>query len=207
MFSGITQGLFPVTAVQQHHDALHYAIALPQAWHQMIKVGDSIAVDGVCQTIVQIEDTGTTWFDAMPATCDITTLQHLQSGQQVSIEKSLRLGDACGGHMLSGHVHGTAQVIDCMDQKGQVDLHIQCPAKWLPYLLPKGFVALNGSSLTIANIDQNGTLTVHLIPETCRLTKLGQLAAGDSVNVELDQMTITIVNTTERILAQRHTRS
>jgi riboflavin synthase len=202
MFSGITQGLYPVTSVQQQ-DGIHYAIALPQAWRNTLKVGDSIAVDGVCQTIARIEETGMVWFDAMPATCKITTLNQLQVDLKISIEKSLCVGDACGGHMLSGHVHGTATVIDCTQQNGQVDLRIQCPTQWLAYLLPKGYVAINGSSLTIAKIDQDGILTVHLIPETCRLTRLGQLAAGELVNVELDQMTMTIVQTTERILAQR----
>lgn len=203
MFSGITQGLWSVQSASHGEHGLRYGVTLPETWCQNLQPGASVAVDGVCQTVVKVDDSNTVFFDAIPATCQITTLGRLQNKQMVSIERSLRLGDECGGHTLSGHVHGTAEVIDCTKQQGQVDLLIQCPCEWLPYLLPKGYVAINGSSLTIAKIDQTGRLTVHLIPETCRLTRLGQLAAGEQVNVELDQMTVTIVTTTERILAQR----
>lgn len=200
MFSGITQGLYPITQVAPG-DVVRYAVALPASMRDGLQVGASVSVDGVCQTVVAIEGDDV-FFEAMPATCDITTLGGLKTGDLVSIERSMRMGDECGGHLLSGHVRGTAEVLRCEQQSGQVCLQLQCPPVWCDYLLPKGYVALNGSSLTIADITDAGLLTVYLIPETCRLTRLGQLASGDRVHVELDQQTCTIVQTVHRVMAR-----
>lgn len=202
MYSGITEGLHPVDQVEPMGEGIRYAVRLPKAWCEGLAIGASVSVDGVCQTVVAINN-DRVFFEAMAATCAITTLGALENGNQVSIERSLCVGDEMGGHPLSGHIHGTA-ILEKTDRlEGQVTQHFQCPPEWCAYLLPKGYVGINGSSLTIADMQADGMLTVHLIPQTCKLTALGDLAIGDAVNIELDQQTVTIVKTVERVLANR----
>jgi riboflavin synthase len=140
-------------------------------------------------------------FDVIPETLQRTTLSLLETGSKVNIERSLKMGDELGGHLLSGHIMGTGTVEQRTAVGEGVDLQIGVPPKLMKYINEKGYIALNGASLTVGTaIDR--TFTVHLIPETLRLTTFGSAQVGDDINIEIDAMTQTVVATVERILKQ-----
>lgn len=201
MFTGITRGTFAVTRVERKPDLLRFAVALPPQLLAGLERGASVAVDGVCQTATDIAG-GEVWFDAIAETLERTTLGELAVGRRVAIERSYKIGDELGGHEVAGHVTGTGR-IERVAKRGDIhDLHIAVPQAWMKYILPKGFIAVDGSSLTVGKTAAAG-FDVHLIPETLRLTNLGSKRESDAVNVELDTRTVAIVDTVERVLAAR----
>jgi riboflavin synthase len=203
MYTGITRGTFPVTRIERRPDLLRYSVELPPELLAGLVTGASVSVDGVCQTVVAIEGREV-WFDAIRETLDKTTLGELQNAQRVSIERSYKIGDELGGHELAGHVTGKGRV-HSVNRCGDVyDLCIAVDRNWMKYISHKGFIAVDGSSLTVGEIDPAaGTFMLHLIPETLRLTNLGNKRPGDHVNIELDARTVSIVDAVERVLAAR----
>lgn len=202
MFTGIVQSLRPVKAVIPLPGRLRYAVDLGAALTNHLQAGASVAIDGVCQTATTIEGT-LVWFDAIDETLKKTTLKNLTPGQLVNIERAARFGDEIGGHLLSGHVYGVAEIADIQRPQGNCIITLQCPPIWTRYLFEKGFVALDGASLTLVDIAAAGTFTVHLIPETLQRTTLGTKDVGALVNVEIDAHTQAIVDTVERIMKNR----
>jgi len=202
MFTGITLGTFPVTRVERRPDLLRYTVALPAAVREGLKIGASVSIDGVCETVVSI-DGDDVLFEAIRETLDKTTLGALAKGSKVSVERSYRIGDELGGHEVAGHVTCTG-TLEAVRRQGDVcDLRVGVPSPLMRYILPKGFIAIDGSSLTVGTTDARGSFDLHLIPETVRLTNLGDKLVGDRVNVELDARTVAIVDTVERVLAAR----
>jgi riboflavin synthase len=202
MFTGITLGTFPVTRVERRPDLLRYTVALPAAVREGLKIGASVSIDGVCETVVSI-DGDDVLFEAIRETLDKTTLGTLAKGSKVSVERSYRIGDELGGHEVAGHVTCTG-TLEAVRRQGDVcDLRVGVPSALMRYILPKGFIAIDGSSLTVGTTDARGSFDLHLIPETVRLTNLGDKLVGDRVNVELDARTVAIVDTVERVLAAR----
>ncbi|MEM9696743.1 MAG: riboflavin synthase subunit alpha, partial [Myxococcota bacterium] len=162
------------------------------------ELGASVAIDGVCQTVAAVEG-DVIHFEAIQETLDKTTLGALSPGAKVSVERSARVGDEVGGHNVSGHIVGTGTIEETKNDGHEVVITIGVEASWMKYILPKGYVAIDGSSLTVgADVDARGRFQVYLIPETLRLTNLGGKRVGDRVNVELDSTTVAIVDTTER---------
>ncbi len=203
MFTGITRGTFEVTSTERRPGLLVYAVALPEAMREGLQIGASVSIDGVCQTVVELAAHGVV-FEAIQETLDLTTLDRLEKGQMVAVERSARVGDEIGGHDVSGHVVGTGTVAARSEAGEGLDLTIEVPPAWMKYVLHKGFIAIDGSSLTVGERDAaGGRFELHLIPETLRLTNLGRRAPGDAVNVELDPRTVAIVDTVERVLAER----
>lgn len=208
MFTGITRGTFPVTQLVRSEGLLRYSVDLGATLAAGLEIGASVSIDGVCQTVTALNGTEAT-FEAIAETLRITTLDALQIGARVAIERSARIGDEIGGHEVSGHVRGTGALLEVRKRGAEHDLRIAIPAAWMKYVFSKGFIAVDGSSLTVgATGAHHGEpfFEVHLIPETLRLTNLGQKRAGDRVNIELDPRTVTIVDTVERVLAQRAAR-
>lgn len=200
MYTGITQGLFKITAVKREPGLINYTVQLTDNLCQQLKPGDSVAVNGVCQTVVAIQHAQVT-FQSIQETLDKTTLNQLQTGNFVSIERSLHFGDEMGGHEVSGHVFGTALIHEKILAENNLTLIIQCDPDWMKYILPKGFIAVDGSSLTIGKtIPEQGLFYLHLIPETLRLTNFANKLPGDKVNIEFDYKTKIIVDSVERIL-------
>ena len=202
MFTGITRGTFEVTHLERAPDLLTFEVDLGKALSAGLEIGASVLIDGVCQTVTEIGGTRVR-FQAIRETLDRTTLGDLVEGVQVSVERSARVGDEIGGHDVSGHVTGTGRVSQIRREGDVCDVRIGVPDAWMKYILFKGFIAVDGSSLTVGERSETGTFTVHLIPETLRLTQLGDKAVGDRVNIELDPRTVAIVDTVERVLAQR----
>jgi riboflavin synthase len=202
MYSGITRGVFPVVALERKAGATSFTVELSPELAQGVELGASIACDGVCLTVVAHSGQRVS-FDAISETLSRTTLNELELGRLLSVERSVRVGDELGGHDVFGHVIGTGTVIRVGNIGAQLDLTIQVPAAWMKYILPKGFVALDGSSLTVGETHSDGRFDVHLIPETQRLTNFARKRVGDRTNVELDPRTVAIVDTVERVVAER----
>lgn len=140
-------------------------------------------------------------FDLVRETIGTTNLGDLRRGSRVNVERSLRVGDEVGGHLLSGHVSATVPVIEDRTEPGYRRLTVQIPEFWMRYLSLKGFVALNGASLTIAELDrQASTISVSLIPETLARTTFGDVRTGDRLNLEVDPQTQAIVDTVRSML-------
>jgi riboflavin synthase len=203
MFSGITQGLFPITSIQKDTDILHYTVDLSPTVRQHLEIGSSVSVNGVCQTVVALCDAAVS-FDAIEETLNKTTLHALQLGELVSIERSLRWGDEVGGHLVSGHVYGTGIIAKRIEHGESISLCLQCDPAWMKYITPKGYIALDGSSLTVGDTSPDqGLFTVHLIPETLHVTNFVRKQAGQRVNIEFDSQTKLIVDSVEYFLRQK----
>lgn len=200
VFTGIVKGVFPISFVKSK-EMLRYAVTLPQNLRDGLEVGASVSVDGVCQTVVEI--TGDqVFFDAIQETLKVTTLNEIKEGTLVNIERSLKFGDEVGGHLLSGHVMDTAVIQEKIESNGETIIRFDINDQMKKYLFSKGYVAIDGISLTIVETD---SLSVHLIPETLKMTTLGLKGVGDRVNIEIDQQTQAVVETVERIAAKKST--
>lgn len=200
MFTGIVQAKVPLAWVQHSPSFSRYALTFPSALLEGLSLGASVSVDGICQTVVAIENQEVT-FEAIKETLACTTVGAWKQGDWVNIERSLKMGDEVGGHLVSGHIIGTAE-IKSIEQPtiDQSILTLTCHPAWMKYLLPKGYVALNGVSLTIGKTNQSGWFTVNLIPETRKITTFGEAKIGDKINLEIDNQTQVIVDTVERVL-------
>lgn len=193
MFTGIIRTITTIQAIRRKKKSLHYSIHCPDSLLEGLEEGSSVSIDGICQTVVSIEGKRV-WFDAIEETIKRTTLGLITEGQRVNVERSARVGDEVGGHLLSGHIYGTATLTHFKE----TSYTFCCQVEWTRYLLPKGSIAIDGVSLTVATIDsQQGEFTIHLIPLTLKTTTLGEKRVGDQVNVELDPIIQATVNTVE----------
>ena len=164
--------------------------------------GASVAVSGVCLTAIP-QDQGRVLFEVMQETMDKTTLTQLEVGSFVNVERSVRVGDEIGGHRVSGHVSDVGTIRSLDANQGHV-ITISCLPAWMDYILPKGFVSLDGCSLTVVDVGPDW-FTVSLIPETLRITTFGVKGIGDKVNIEIDPETQAIVATVKRYLDRTKT--
>lgn len=200
MFTGIVQGIGTVQKIADKPGLRSFVVEVPSAIARGVKLGASVAVAGVCLTVTRARGKRLA-FDAMQETLDRTTLGALRVGDAVNVERSARIGDEIGGHLVSGHVTGTAAVTAVEKPKNNRVMSFGVPADWMPYIFPKGFIALDGASLTVVDIFPNG-FTVHLIPETLARTTFGARGIGDRVNLEIDSRTQAIVDTIRRLGAR-----
>lgn len=201
MFTGIVQARCKVLAVEKKPGLHTLQIALTPALLEGLQTGASVANNGVCLTVTQVGH-DRAFFDVMEETLKLTNLGTLQAGDEVNIERSLQFGKEIGGHILSGHIHTQAKLIEVDHTNSHYDMLLELPAEWMKYVLYKGFIGINGCSLTVGDIQQN-RFCLHLIPETLRLTNLGDYQPGMYFNIEVDSQTQTIVDTVERVLAQK----
>lgn len=202
MYSGITGGTRRVVEKRSLPGHVDLVVDLQADLSADLELGASVACDGVCLTVAGIDGTRAL-FQVIPETLERTTLGELEVGSLVSVERSYRIGDELGGHEVAGHVIGTGRISAIRRDAGRHDLSVSVPREWMKYILPKGFIAVDGSSLTVGEVDPAGSFELHLIPETLRLTKFASKGVGDRVNIELDARTVAIVDTVERVLAQR----
>lgn len=202
MFTGIVQGLCPVAAVDDGPGIRRLLLDLTGHVDGLVP-GASVAVNGTCLTVTAI-DGARVRFDVIHETLDLTNLGDLTAGSRVNVERSFRVGDEIGGHVVSGHVSGVAVVRRVASGPNQRDLYFNVSSELMKYLSYKGFVALDGASLTLSHVDAAAALIgVSLIPETIARTTLGFVEPGDRVNLEVDAQTRSIVDTVERVLAER----
>ena len=192
MFTGIVAASCEIVSTDQGEEVRSIVVDL-SGYDDDLEIGASVAIDGVCMTVVSAID-GHVRFEAIPETLERTTIGLLKQGSRVNIERSLRMGDELGGHILSGHIMSTARILQ-RTQKGEgIDLLIEHQADTKPYILEKGYVAIDGMSLTVGEVEGEG-FNLHIIPETLRITTIGAKAEGDLVNIEVDSRTQAVVDT------------
>ena len=200
MFTGIVQGMGRVVDIETVEGICRLTVDLgPHA--AGLQSGASVANNGTCLTVSNI-DGSTARFDVIAETMQLTNLGDLAVGDPVNIERSLRFGDELGGHVLSGHVSGTATVDEIIGEDDNRKMWFDVDESLMPYLLWKGWVAIDGASLTISGVDRDAhRIAVSLIPETLERTTLGRVNIGDRVNLEIDAHTQAIVHTVQELLS------
>jgi len=198
MFTGIVQTQAQIVEVTDKAAFRQLVVRTQPEFLQQLQVGASIAINGCCLTVVSFTDEDVQ-FDVIDETLKLTNLGTLQVGSWVNFERSLKVGDEIGGHHVSGHIHACVTVERIEKTADNWALWLRFEPKWRPYVFAKGFIAVNGASLTIGQVVAD-TFSLHLIPETLRLTNLEAAVIGDKLNVEFDQQTITIVDTVERVV-------
>lgn len=202
MFTGIVQGMGRVVSVEQPAaDFRTHTVELPEDMAGGLQTGASVAHNGCCLTVTET-DGRTARFDLMAETLDKTNLGRLKAGDLVNLERATRFGDEIGGHLMSGHITATTEILRIERTEHNTTMHFALPAALKPYILPKGFVGLDGCSLTVGSVGED-SFCVHLIPETLRRTLFGTRQAGDTVNLEIDPQTQAVVDTVGRILAAK----
>ena len=198
MFTGIVQGRGEIVSIESGNEITTLRIRVPST--EGLAIGASISIDGVCLTATEFAE-GIVSFDVIPETLEKTTLGELEVGGLVNVERSLRYGDEVGGHLLSGHIIGRG-LISKADAVGDgAQYTIMSPPDVRKYITSKGYVGIDGISLTIGDVHDDG-FDLHLIPETLRLTTLGEKQVGDAVNLEIDSTTMMIVETVERMMKE-----
>ena len=184
MFTWIIQRLGEVTQAERDGAPGRIAIKVPECWHDL-ETGESIAVEGVCLTVVDICDEGTVSFDLLRETLSRTNLGEKEFGASMNLERALAHGQKLGGHIMNGHVDGVGVVDSVSVGAREVAVHISCGGQVLDGIVFKGCIACNGVSLTVASVDPRG-FGVHLIPETLTRTSFGSVSVGEAVNLEID---------------------
>ena len=199
MFSGIVQGTRKIIAVDENLGIRRLKIDLT-GLTENLQNGASVSVNGVCLTAVTIEKEHVS-FDVIRETLNRSNLDVLKTGDPVNIERSLKLEDEIGGHQVSGHVDTTGKISEILKSGNNLDLKISCDPEWTRFLVPKGWIALDGISLTVVDVGEDW-FTVSLIPETLKRTIIGSKNEGDPVNLEFDQNTKIIVKTLDSMLPE-----
>ncbi|NDC38101.1 MAG: riboflavin synthase subunit alpha [Proteobacteria bacterium] len=205
MFTGIVQGIAHVTHIERKPGLSCVAVTFPPGATTAVEIGASVAIDGVCLTVTRIEG-DTLSFDIMQESLSRSNLGTLSEGTRVNFERSLKFGQEIGGHLLSGHVDCTAKIEKIETPANNHHITFSVPSEKMRYIFLKGYVGLNGASLTVATCNKdNGTFTVCLIPETLRLTTFAEKRVGEFANVEIDRQTQVIVDTvTEYLRSTSH---
>jgi riboflavin synthase len=211
MFTGIIQGVAQVSHIHDQTGLRTLRLQFPGDFAHGLEIGASVACNGVCLTVTQLfttpggEDEAS--FDVMQQTLAITTLGDLQLGSRVHVERAAREGAEIGGHCLSGHIDFMARITQVRQPENNYLLRLAIPQPWMQYLFPKGYLAIHGASLTMADLgyesDGSGWIEVWLIPETLRLTTFGQCRVGDFLNIEIERSTQAIVDTVSRVLQEK----
>ena len=203
MFTGIISSIGTLTDLEDG-EILKAKIRCSYEY-QEIAEGGSIAHDGICLTVINkmLEDNGISYqVEVSTETVSKTNIRHRKGGwvvgKEINLERSLRVGDELGGHILSGHVMSKARIIEKTDKGEGIDLTIESPIGTSPYILEKGFIAVDGMSLTVGEV-MPASFSLHIIPETIRATTIGGKVAGDMVNIEIDSRTQAVVDTIRRM--------
>ena len=201
MFTGIVSGSGTVQRIIKNEDYITITVRAPKGFSKNLIKGSSIAVNGVCLTVKKGK-TDNLEFDVIDETLDKTNLKSLAKSDKVNLERSMTAATEIGGHLVSGHIHGVGKVLKVINKAKTKDLLIKIPQDLREYFFYKGYVALNGCSLTIGKVLKS-SFYIHLIPETLTITTFKDIALGDSINIEVDQSTINTVETVKRVMFEK----
>ncbi len=196
MFTGIIEEMGSVKGLRREAGAARLAVSASLVL-EGTAIGDSICVNGVCLTVVEMDDSAFS-ADVANETLKVTNLGDLHAGQKVNLERALRLSARIGGHLVTGHVDAVGRIREKKQEGNSWRMFIETPERALPYIINKGSVAVDGISLTVADVEKTG-FSIAMIPHTAKLTTLGYKSTGDSVNLETD----IIGKYVERLLAGR----
>jgi len=201
MFTGIVQGTAEVVEIVEKTDFRTHIVRLPEALLPGLEPGASVAHNGCCLTVTRI-DGDKVAFDLMQETLKVTNLGELKVGDRVNVERAARFGDEIGGHAMSGHILCTADVSRVIESENNRQVWFRIPMRWTKYIFTKGYIGIDGISLTIGDVEGD-EFNVNLIPETLERTNIGTRQVGDRINIEIDPQTQAIVDTVERVMAER----
>ncbi len=203
MYTGIVQACLPISRLTKNEGLYSFSIPFSEDLMLGLETGASVSVNGVCFTVTGFADSEVS-FDAVRETVELTNIKYLKVGSLVNIELSAKQNVEVGGHIMSGHVVGTAAVSGVEISPNNRRLSFRCDPAWLKYVFNKGFLGINGASLTVAMLNrETSEIAVNLIPETLARTNFDLLEIGDEVNIEIESQTQVIVETVERIMAER----
>ncbi len=201
MFTGIVQGTAEVVQIDEKENFRTHVVRLPEALLPGLESGASVAHNGCCLTVVAIDGDRVS-FDLMQETLKVTNLGEIKVGDRVNVERAARFGDDIGGHAMSGHILCTAEVTRVVESPNNRQLWFRLPREWMKYVFTKGYIGIDGISLTIGEV-AGDEFNVNLIPETLERTNIAGRQAGDRINIEIDPQTQAIVDTVERVMAER----
>lgn len=207
MFTGIVQGVAHVAQLSDRSGLRSFELAFPAGFADGLAVGASVSVDGVCLTVTSMHGANAATFDVMQQSLALTTLGTLAVGSRVNLERAAKDGAEIGGHSLSGHVDFTARLAGVRLPENNRVLRLAVPAPWMRYVFAKGYIAVDGASLTVAEAQRDpggsGWFEVWLIPETLRMTTFGEKVVGDLLNVEIERSTQVMVDTVRDAVAEK----
>ncbi len=201
MFTGIVQGTAEILSIIEKENFRTHVVRLPEQLLPGLEPGASVAHNGCCLTVTAIEG-DRVFFDLMQETLKITNLGEMETGDRVNVERAARFGDDIGGHSMSGHIIATAEVSRILSSENNRQVWFRLPQQLTRYIFTKGYIGIDGISLTIGDVEGD-EFCVNLIPETLSRTNLGWRCEGDRINIEVDPQTQAIVDTVERVLAER----
>ena len=184
MFSGIVQTVGKIESIKDKNHIKTIRIETHGDYLEDIAIGQSVSVDGVCLSLVK-KNNEYCEFEAVEETINRTTLGSYKQGTKVNLEKSLKFGDTVGGHFVSGHIHTRGRIVEVELVGESKNILVEIEEKWIKYLTEKGYISVNGASITIGKVSKN-TFCVHLIPETLKTTNLDELIYDNYVNLEFD---------------------
>ena len=204
MFSGIVQGTGKLSKIVNNKDFVRLEIIPPKNFSKNLKKGFSISVDGVCLTSLS-GNSKTLKFDVIEETLPRTNFKELKKGSSVNLERSITASSEIGGHLMSGHIHFTGKVKKIIKKPSTIDIVVSFQKRFKEYIFEKGYIGINGCSLTLGKVNKD-SFYLHIIPETLSITNLKELKTNSLVNVEIDQNTISIVETVKKTLAAQKPR-
>lgn len=204
MFTGIVQAVARIAEIDDRTGLRSFTIEFPAGFCEDLAIGASVAVDGVCLTVTRIDSPTRARFDVMQQSLAVTTLGGYLRGQRVNVERAAREGAEIGGHPLSGHVDCTAVLAQVRTLENNLVWRIAVPSAQARYIFAKGYVAVHGASLTVAEVNRaEGWFEVWLIPETRRATVFGDKREGYRLNIEVDRSTQVLVDTVREAVAEQ----
>lgn len=203
MYTGIVKSTSEVVEINKKLGLWNIALNFPTFLLKDLSIGASVSIDGVCLTVVKINDNHV-YFDAMIETLEKTTLGQLEIGNKVNIERSAKQGEEVGGHILSGHIEGMGKIIKIDSSDNNFIVDFSFPNEWKDFIFHKGFIGINGASLTVVKNTTENEFSVYFIPETLRATTFSDKKVGDLVNIEIDYQTKVIVETVKNYLNNIH---
>ena len=201
MFTGIVSGKGHVQKIIKSKDYVSLIIKAPKGFSKNLTKGASVSVNGVCLTVKKGK-TDILEFDVIEETLQKTNLKDISKSSKVNLERSMTAKTEIGGHLVSGHIHGTGEVLKVVNRQTTKDLQIKIPTSLREYFFYKGYVALNGCSLTIGKVLKT-SFYIHLIPETVSVTTFKDIKKGDLINIEIEQATINTVETVKRVMSEK----
>ena len=201
MFTGIVSGKGNLKKMVKCEDYISLIIQAPKGFAKNLSKGASVSVNGVCLTVKKGR-TDLLEFDVIEETLKKTNLKNISRSSKLNLERSMTANTEIGGHLVSGHIHGTGEVLKVINRKETKDLLIKIPSQLREYFFYKGYVALNGCSLTIGKVLKS-SFYIHLIPETVSITNFKEIKKGDLINIEVEQTTINTVETVKRVMLER----
>jgi riboflavin synthase len=201
MFTGIVQGTAEVVEIIEKSNFRTHIVRLPGAMLAGLEPGASVAHNGCCLTVTRVDGERVA-FDLMQETLKVTNLGEIAVGDRVNVERAARFGDEIGGHAMSGHILCTAEVSRVIESENNRQVWFRLPQQWRKYLFTKGYIGIDGISLTIGDVEGD-EFNVNLIPETLQRTNIGSRKVGDRINIEIDPQTQAIVDTVERVMAEQ----